>query len=498
MPERLFQSILMARQRVYEYGEPTPLEQFNWEGIHVSIKREDLSFIHAYKWRGACNRMALLSASERRQGVICASAGNHAQGVAWAASRLGVSAKIFMPQVTPSMKRRAVQRIGGRHVEVVIHGESFDLASAEARRVGEVEQRVFVHPYDDIETMAGQGTLADEIVMSGKGPFDVAYLQIGGGGMAAAVAVWLKAFYPGIHIVGVEGVHQASMAAAVRAGQPVDLDYVDVFSDGTAVRRAGKLTHPLCAKLINEFITVTNEEICAAIQLLWEQRRCLPEPAGAMGVAGMMTQRDQLKGKRALCIICGANMDFGQLAYISRHAGIGASTRQFFRFEISESKGTFLELIDMIRAGVNIIEFQYGKTNPDRAWPVIGVEGTPAELHLTEQRARDLGIPCERVTSEEDVEFRMIHYNSDLFRWPLFIKLEFPERAGALREFLIRIRDIASICYFNYAYSGERVGRALMGFEFEREEHQQEFRRRLESSGRPWRELDAAVLRRIV
>jgi threonine dehydratase len=442
--------------------------------------------------------MAILSADERARGVICASAGNHAQGVAWAASRLDLSAKILMPQVTPKMKRLAVERIGGRNVEVVIHGESFDVASAEARRLGELEHRVFVHPYDDIETMAGQGTMADEVVMSGQGPFDVAYLQIGGGGMAAAVACWLKAFYPGIRIVGVEGVHQASMAAAVKAGHPVDLDYVDVFSDGTAVRRAGNLTYPLCAALIDEFITVTNEEICAAIQLLWEQRRCLPEPAGAMGVAGMLTQRADLRGKRALCIVCGANMDFGQLAYISRHAGIGAATRQYFRFEISESKGTFLELIDLIRGGLNIIEFQYGKTSEERAWPVIGVEGTPMELHLMEQRARDIGIPCEKVTSEEDVEFRMIHYSSELFRWPLFIKLEFPERAGALREFLVGIRDIASICYFNYAYSGERVGRALLGFEFDREEDRAEFRSRLESSGRPWRELPPQVMDRIV
>ncbi|MBI1292589.1 pyridoxal-phosphate dependent enzyme [bacterium] len=498
MRDKLFRSILMARQRVYEYGEPTPLEEFSWNDIDIYIKREDLSYIHAYKWRGACNRMALLTPEERAQGVICASAGNHAQGVAWAASRLGVSAKIYMPQVTPRMKRLAVERIGGTHVQVVIHGESFDVASAEARRVGELEGRVFVHPYDDIDTMGGQGTMADEVVMSGKGPFDAVFLQIGGGGMAAAVACWLRNFYPNIRIYGVEGVNQASMAAAVRAGRPVDLDYVDVFSDGTAVRRAGTLTHPLCAELIDEFITVTNEEICAAIQLLWEQRRCLPEPAGAMGVAGMLKLREELRGKRVLCIVCGANMDFGQLGYISRHAGIGAATRQYFRFEISEAKGTFLDLIDLIRAGLNIIEFQYGKTNADKAWPVIGVEGSPAELHLMAQRAGDIGIPCEKVTSEEDVEFRMIHYNSDLFKLPFFIKLEFPERAGALREFLVGIRDIASICYFNYVYSGERVGRALLGFEFDSAEDRTEFQRRLESSGRAWHELPAQVMRRIV
>jgi threonine dehydratase len=498
MKQQLFDAILRARQRVYEYGQPTPLESFPLEGTEVFIKREDLSYIHAYKWRGACNRMALLDQTERERGVICASAGNHAQGVAWAASRLGVHARIYMPQVTPRMKRLAVQRIGGEHVEVVIHGDSFDAASREARQVGEAQGRIFVHPYDDLQTMAGQGTLADEVVMSGKGPFDAAFLQIGGGGMAAAVACWLRAFYPKIRLYGVEGVNQASMAAAVRAGRPVDLDYVDVFSDGTAVRRAGTLTHPLCAELLDEFITVTNEEICAAIQLLWEQRRCLPEPAGAMGVAGMMKHLPELRGKRVLTIICGANMDFGQLGYISRHAGIGAATRRYFRFEIEEKKGAFLDLIDAIRGTVNIIEFQYGKVHETRAWPVIGLEGTPAELHLMAQRAGDLGIPCTPVTSEEDVEFRLIHYDPRLFRWPVFIKLEFPERAGALRDFLVSIRDLASIVYFNYAYSGERVGRALMGFEFNSSEDRERFRRLLADSGRTYGELSQAVVDRIL
>lgn len=497
--DKLFHSILLARQRVYEFGSETPLEEIIHDGIHFFLKREDASLIHAYKWRGACNRMALLTAEERARGVICASAGNHAQGVAWAAARLGIKAKIYMPEVAPRMKRLAVQRIGGDWVETIIHGDSFGEASQEARRVQQAEGSIYIHPYDDMETMAGQGTLADEIVMSGKGPIDVAYVQIGGGGMAAAVACWLKNFWPNIRIVGVEGEQQASMAAALRAGRPVALDYVDVFADGTAVNRVGDLTYPLCAELIDEFITVTNEEICAAIQMLWEESRCLPEPAGAMGMAGAMKQREQLRGKKVLCIVCGANMDFGQLAYISRHAGIGAATRQYYRFQIVESKGTFLGLVEAMRGeGVNIIEFQYGKTEEKRAFPVIGFEASPQVFALLEKRAADLGIPCWRVTGAEDVEFRMIHYEPSTFRRPFFMTFEFPERAGALRDFLGAVQHAGSMVYCNYVYTGERVGHALMGYEFDSEEDRKEFIRIVGSYGSQWKELAPDVVSRIL
>ncbi|MCC6547772.1 pyridoxal-phosphate dependent enzyme [Candidatus Sumerlaeota bacterium] len=497
--ENLFRSILLARQRVYEFGSETPLEEIEYNGIHLFLKREDASLIHAYKWRGACNRMALLSAEERARGVICASAGNHAQGVAWAAAQLGINAKIYMPEVAPRMKVLAVRRIGEGHVEIIIHGDTFEAAAREARRVQKIENRVFIHAYDDLETMAGQGTLADEIVMSGKGPMDVAYVQIGGGGMAAGVACWLKNFWPNIRIVGVEGEHQASMAAAIRAGKPVDLEYVDVFADGTAVSRAGDLTYPLCAELIDELITVTNEEICAAVQMLWEESRCLPEPAGAMGIAGMLKHREQLRGKKVIAIVCGANMDFGQLAYISRHAGIGAATRQYYRFQIAEAKGTFLRLIEATRGeGVNIIEFQYGKIEESRSFPVIGFEASPQVFALLEKRAEDLGIPCRRVTGAEDVEFRIIHYDPGTFRRPFFMKFEFPERAGALRDFLRAVQHVGSMVYCNYVYTGERVGHALMGFEFDSEVDREAFIRILQDYGTQWKELPPEILSRIL
>jgi threonine dehydratase len=498
MRERLFREVLMARQRVYAVGCPTPLERLDlpFPG-EVYLKREDLSPINAYKWRGAYNRMTLLTDAERERGVVCASAGNHAQGVALAANRLGIQAAIYMPTSTPRMKQLAVARHGGSRVEIILHGDSYDAAAERALAEAAAQNRVFIHAYDDYAVMGGQGTLADEVVMSGQGPFDTAYLQIGGGGMAAAVACWLKAYYPGIRIVGVEGVDQASMAAALEAGGPVTLRYVDVFCDGTAVKRVGRLTYPLCADLLDELVTVTNEEVCAAIQVLWEERRCVAEPSGAMGLAGLLKRGGPAAGERALTVLCGANMDFSQLAWVSRHASIGAARTRFYRFELGEDRGSLLHLLETAFDGLNIIEFQYGKVDPERAYPVIGVEASPPELHVLEQRVREQGIHCEDVTSDEDVEFRIINYEAALFRNPYFLKLEFPERAGALHDFLTAARDTASICYFNYAFTGEQVGRALLGLEFDNEDVRAAFKRFLAGSKWDYDEIDEKVLRRV-
>jgi threonine dehydratase len=499
LKSRLFNEILLARQRVYAAGQPTPLDRIQLpSGPEVYLKREDLSPIHAYKWRGAYNRMASLTQEERARRVVTASAGNHAQGVALAARLLDIDARIYMPRSAPRMKQIAVQRHGGDRVTVVLHGDNFDAAAEKAAEDVAASNAIFVHPYDDFGTMAGQGTLADEVVMSGQGPFDAAYLQIGGGGMAAAVSCWLKHYYPDIRIVGVEGVDQASMAAAVKAGAPVRLDYVDVFCDGTAVKRAGDNTFPLCRDLVDEFITVTNEEVCAAIQLLWEERRCIPEPSGAMGLAGLLKNAATLEGKKALCIVCGANLDFGQLAWIARHAGIGAARRRYFRFEIGERPGAMLQLLETAMDGLNIIEFQYGKVHESRAWPVIGFEASPIALDHLEQRLSELGIPFEDVTSEEDVEFRIIHYEPSLFQRPYFIKLEFPERAGALHDFLSLLRGVANLCYFSYSYTGEQVGRALMGFEFDSDDNRERFKKILTESHHTYREIAAEVLHRIL
>ncbi len=314
--------------------------------------------------------------------------------------------------------------------------------------------------------MGGQGTLADEIVMAGTGVFDVAYLQIGGGGMAAASSCWLKHFMPGIHIVGVEAEGQASMQAAIKKGAPVTLESLDIFSDGTAVQRTGDLTYPLCRDLIDEFITVSNQEISNAIRSFWNWRRQIVEPAGALGLAGLLSQKERLNGKRVLTVMCGANIDFSQLSVIAADAGIGGQMRHQLRFEISETGGSMLQLMRDVLYDCNIIEFQYGKVDPVRAFPVIGFDA-PAEVRAQViQRCEEQGIAVQDVSTEDDTRFRVIPHRVELFQRPLMLRYEFPERMGALHEFLSQIQDLANMCYFNYLYSGERVGRALIGLEF--------------------------------
>ena len=451
---------------VREVREATPLEMVDVLGRELFLKVEAVPPIYAYKWRGAFTKMSALSEEERARGVVAASAGNHAQGVAMAAAKLGTRAKIFMPLTTPLMKQRAVRRLGGDAVEVVLLGDTFNEAAAAAAECAEQEGYVRLHPYDDMDVIAGQGTLGVEIAdVLGDGAPDTVFLQIGGGGMAAGVACWLKKIYPGVRVVGVEGEGQASMKAAVEAGEPVDLSYVDVFCDGTAVSRAGDVTFPLCRDLIDEFVTVTNAEVCAAIRFLWDQRRIVTEPAGAMGVAAWMAAGED-GGKRSVAVLCGANMDFQQFPTLARQASLAGRERRFFRFTIPEANGALHSLLTPVRERADIVEFLYGKTHGQVAHPVLGIEAEPEVMADLRAAWTAAGTPFEDVTGQGDVEFRLISYDPELFSLPYFVRVEFLERAGALADFMERISPFAGICYFNYASSGERVGRALLGFEF--------------------------------
>lgn len=464
----LRREILLARERVYRAGSPTPLEQVRSAGgAEFFVKREDISPIKAYKWRGAFNRMAVLEPGERARGVVTASAGNHAQGVALAAHLLGIEAVIYMPRTTPQVKQDAVARLGGEAVSIQLRGDSYDDACTAALHEVEISSRVYVHAYDDLHVIAGQATLADEVVMSGDGPFDVAYLQIGGGGMAAGVATWLRMFYPGIRIVGVEGEDQASMRAAIRAGRPVRLNDLDIFCDGTAVREAGDLPFQICREVVDEFITVSNVEVADAIRFLWNHLRCLSEPSGAMGLAGALQQDNVLSGKRVLTVLCGANIDFTRLGSIASTFGIGNRRRAHLRVCIPERSGTMLKLLDDCFGTLNIVAFQYGKNHPNEAWPAFGFAGSETEIQAAEAALAKAGYPFERISDDEEIRYRLIPLRPELLQHPLFLDLEFYERPGALHAFLVEtIQQRASFCYFNYLYSGERVGRALIGLEF--------------------------------
>ncbi|MCX6856036.1 MAG: pyridoxal-phosphate dependent enzyme [Verrucomicrobia bacterium] len=505
LESRLRQETLLARGRVYRFGKPTPLELLPLVGAgpEIWVKREDASPIKAYKWRGACNRMAVLTPDEAARGVVTASAGNHAQGVALAAKTLGIRARIYMPRSTPKVKQTAVMTHGGEFVEIRLAGDSYDEAVAAAKLDQAASGAVYVHAYDDLQVMAGQGTLADEVVLSGHGPFDVVYLQIGGGGMAAGVSHWLKTYWPEIECIGVEGEGQASMKAALAAGQPVTLENVDLFCDGTAVRRAGELPFQVCRETLNHVETVTNAEVSHAIRALWEGLRCISEPSGAMGLAAALKNRSQLIGKRVLVVLCGANIDFLQLGLIAQSAGASSQKSRTIRVRISEREGSMLGLLDACFEGLNIADFQYGKTHQEEAWPAFTISADdPTLIESLPAKLDAHGFVWEDLTGAIDIAFRAIPLRGDLLSEPAFLRLDFYERPGALHAFLDqRLRGRTSMCYFNYRQSGERIGRALIGLDFDTSAAKTAFLATLPSHGEGYRlceMLDEATSARLV
>ncbi len=470
LERRLRQATLFARERVYRFGKATPLERLALpEGFpEVWLKREDLSPVKAYKWRGACNRMAMLGRAEAARGVVTASAGNHAQGVALAARQLGIRARIYMPTPTPRVKQAAVMHHGCGQVDIHLVGDSYDEAVQAAREDGAQSGAVYIHAYDDLDVMAGQATLADEVVLSGHGPFDAAVLQIGGGGMAAGVANWLRLHWPDIELVGVEASGQASMKAAIEAGRRVVLDQVDLFCDGTAVRQAGELPFEVLRGLLDRVETVENAAVGRAIRTLWETHRCIAEPAGALGLAAILENPGRYHGKRVLAVLCGANIDFLQLGIIAQSLDAGGRNTRTLRVRIPERPGAMLHLLDHGFQGVNIADFQYGKTDNQDAWPAFTITADdPQVLEAVPSRLDAGGFAWQDLTGAADILFRAIPLRGDLLENPLFLRLDFYERAGALHDFLsARLAGNASLCYFNYRQSGERVGRALIGIDF--------------------------------
>lgn len=506
MDRRLRQETLLARERVYRFGRPTPLERLVFSdsgpGPEIWVKREDLSQVKSYKWRGASNRMAILTPEEAGRGVVTASAGNHAQGVALAAVGLKIASRIYMPRSTPKVKQNAVRQIGGEFVQIRLTGDSYDDAVTKALADSRESGAVYVHAYDDLLVMAGQGTLADEIVLSGHGPFDSVYLQIGGGGMAAATSNWLKTYWPHIETVGVEGAGQASMTAALATGEPVRLEEVDIFCDGTAVRKAGALPFQICRQTLDRMETVTNAEVTSAIRVLWESLRCISEPSGAMGLAAVLKNRSRLVGKRVLVVVTGANIDFLQLGLVAQSEGAESNSTRSVRIRLPEHPDAMLSLLDACFAGINVSDFQYGKHHESEAWPVFTVSAEePAVLEELPGRLNAAGYEWQDLTGAVDVAFRVIPVRGDLLGHPAFYRLDFYERPGALHDFLDRhIRGRANICYFNYRQSGERIGRALIGFDFSSASRRAEFMAALPEHGEGYRSckaVDEATQKRI-
>ena len=502
--EQFYEEVPKARDEIYRVGEATPLErvQLNGENFELYIKREDLGPINAYKWRGGYNAVLNHHRNGGSDVIVAASAGNHAQGVALAVKTLGLQAKIFMPLAAPMMKQRAVQKHGGDHVELILEGDTYNEAGDAAKKYISETGYTYIHPFDDIYTMAGQAMIADEVINSDEGPFDYVFLQIGGGGMAGAVSAWLKKHWPDIKVIGVEGVKQASMKASVENGSPVTLDSVDTFCDGTAVTRPGDLTFEVCKQTIDEFVTVSNEEVSAAIQQLWEAKRVIPEPSGAMGLAGLNQYAEshgaELKGKKILTILCGANMDFSKLSLIAGKSAIGSHKRRYYRLHLPECEGSLLKTLEAHFSDLNVSEFMYGKVHERDAWQTIAIDATKAEFNSLEKSLNDANIEFADISLDADIRYKIINYNPSLFKDPIFMNVQFPERKGALRDFLRAVSTVASICYFNYAYSGEAIGRALMGFEFSTPENKAKFAEVIGNTVATCREIDEGTIARIL
>ena len=461
----------ILKARVYDVAIETaldPMPRLSARiGCEVLLKREDQQPVFSFKLRGAYNKIANLSETAARRGVICASAGNHAQGVALAAQRRGVPAVIVMPITTPAIKVEAVRNLGG---EVVLHGEIFDGAFEQALKIAAERQLVFVHPFDDPDVIAGQGTIGVEILRQSKGPVDAIFVPVGGGGLIAGIAAYVKYLSPRTKIIGVEPEDAAAMHDSLRAGTRVQLDQVGMFADGVAVKRVGEETFALARKYVDEVLLVGTDEICAAMQDSFEDTRLVPEPSGALAVAGMKryVAREGCRGRRFVAISSGANVNFDRLRYVAERADLGAGREALLAVEIPEERGSFLRFCRALGAR-NITEFNY-REQGERAQIFVGINlshGAPERPQLVAE-LRAAGYAVVDMTDNEMAKLHiryMIGGQAHGLADELLFRFVFPERPGALLRFLESIGSRWNISLFHYRNHGSDYGRVLAGIQ---------------------------------
>jgi threonine dehydratase len=457
--------------RVYDVAVETPLHALPRLslslGSDVRLKREDLQPVFSFKLRGAYNKMAQLSPEALARGVICASAGNHAQGVALAARQLGCRAVIVMPVTTPSIKIDAVRSLGG---EVELHGDAFDDAYAHAMTLVAAQGLVFVHPYDDPEVIAGQGTIGMEMLRQHSGPIEAIFVPIGGGGLAAGIAAYVKFLRPEVRLIGVEPAEAASMAAAIDAGHRIVLDQVGLFADGVAVRQAGEETFRICRELLDEVVTVDTDEICAAIKDSFDDTRAIAEPAGAVGLAGLKkyAQRERLQGATLIAILSGANMNFDRLRHVAERAEIGEQREALFAVGIPERPGSYRRFIECLGTRA-ITEFNYRYAGGAEAHVFVGValRDGAAEKHRLMESLQLAGYAVTDMTDNEMAKLHIRYMVGGRTAAPgeRLYRFEFPERPGALMKFLIGMAGDWNISLFHYRNHGADYGRVLAGIQ---------------------------------
>ncbi len=472
MQETYVKKILKAR--VYDVATVVPLDTA--ENLsrrlknHIWLKREDLQSVHSFKIRGAYNKMVQLSDADKRCGVIAASAGNHAQGVALSARKLGINAVIVMPTTTPNIKVTAVNRLGA---EVILHGQVYDEACQYAQQLAKEQERIFIHPYDDEDVIAGQGTIAIELLQQCKVLPNVIFVPVGGGGLIAGIGSYIKYLHPKIKIIGVEPDDAPSMYYALEENYRVELEQVGIFVDGVAVRQVGKKTFALARYCVDEVILVSTDEVCAAVKDIFDDTRSIVEPAGALALAGLKKyiERETLQGQHLIAINSGANINFDRLRHVSERAEIGERREILLTVTIPERPGSFREFCETIGSH-GISEFNYRFANAEQAHVFVGIKIHQEEFDKQTliQSLKEKNYPVLDMSDNEMAKLHLRYMvggkaphlcNEKLYRF------EFPEYPGALLRFLSAMGQDWNISLFHYRNHGAAYGRVLVGVQVE-------------------------------
>jgi threonine dehydratase len=468
-PTDYLRRILNAK--VYDVAIESPLDSARALsrrlGNQVLLKREDLQPVFSFKLRGAYNKMAHLTPEALKRGVICASAGNHAQGVALSAKRLGCRAVIVMPVTTPKVKVDAVAALGG---EVVLHGESYTDAYGHAVALEKAQNLTFVHPFDDPDVIAGQGTIAMEILRQHQGPIEAVFVAIGGGGLISGIASYIKAVRPEIKVIGVQTVDSDAMARSVKAGKRITLTDVGLFADGTAVKLVGEETFRIARELVDDYVLVTTDELCAAMKDIFQDTRNVVEPSGALGVAGMKQyiETHKLKGKTLVAVNCGANMNFDRLRFVAERAEFGEQREALFAVTIPEERGSFRRFCELVGTR-SVTEFNYRISHESIAHVFVGVAiAKRDEADKIERGFVKHGFATVNLTDDELAKEHVRHMvggRSELAKDERLYRFEFPERPGALMRFLSAMHPDWNISLFHYRNQGADYGRILVGMQ---------------------------------
>lgn len=478
----------ILKSNIYDVAQLTPLDHAKNMSSSLKndiyFKREDLQPVFSFKLRGAYNKISKLSDKERAAGVICASAGNHAQGVALAASRLGIEATIVMPRTTPRIKVHAVEKYG---VNVVLTGDSYSDAALHCMKIVQETGMIFVHPFDDPDVIAGQGTIGHEIFQQCP-EMDMVFVPIGGGGLISGIALYLKFLRPDIKIIGVQSQDSDAMLRSVKEKKRIELQSVGIFADGVAVKKVGSLTFKITSQFVDEIITVSTDEISSAIKSIYLDTRSIVEPAGALGAAGIQkyVSEHKLKGKKLIAINSGANMNFERLQFIAERTRIGEKSEVLFAVTIPEKPGSLKRLCNEYIGENNITEFNYRLMGRENAHIFVGISiNKPEEKDKFVKILKKGGYSCTDLSDNELAKTHIRHMvggRTDHTSGELLFRFQFPERPEALKDFLNAMTGDWNISLFHYRMHGGDFGRVLIGFEIPAGS-MKEFRNFLKNSG---------------